>query len=84
MCQTWPTSTNIARVFSWSAARERDEMLELYDRKLSCLQAAVQFLHPSLRSSLYTGMFVTAKIEISSARMAYVSTIAGNSIALPN
>ena len=35
MCQTWPTSTNIARVFSWSAARERDEMLELYDRKLS-------------------------------------------------
>ena len=28
-------STNIARVFSWSAARERDEMLELYDRKLS-------------------------------------------------
>ena len=35
MCQTWPMSTNIARVFSWSAARERDEMLELYDRKLS-------------------------------------------------
>lgn len=28
-------STNIARVFSWSAARKRDEMLELYDRKLS-------------------------------------------------
>ncbi len=27
--------TNIVRVFSWSTARKRDEMLELYDRKLS-------------------------------------------------
>ena len=27
--------TNIVRVFSWNAARKRDEMLELYDRKLS-------------------------------------------------
>ena len=32
----------------------------------------------------YFNTFVTAKIEISSARMAYVSTIAGKSIALPN
>ena len=35
ICQTWPTSTNIARVFSWSAAQKRDEMLELYDGKPS-------------------------------------------------
>lgn len=28
-------STNIARVFSWSAARKHDEMLDLYDGKLS-------------------------------------------------
>ena len=27
--------TNIVRVFSWSTARKRDKMLELYDRKLS-------------------------------------------------
>ena len=27
--------TNTVRVFSWNAARKRDEMLELYDRKLS-------------------------------------------------
>ena len=34
-CRTWPMFTNIVRVFSWNAARKRDEMLELYDRKLS-------------------------------------------------
>ncbi len=34
-CRTWPMFTNIVRVFSWSTARKRDEMLELYDRKLS-------------------------------------------------
>ena len=34
-CQTWPMSTNIAKVFFWNAARKRDEMLELYDGKLS-------------------------------------------------
>ena len=28
-------STNIAKVFFWSAARKRDEMLELYDGKPS-------------------------------------------------
>ena len=32
---TWPTSTNIANLFSWSAARKRDEMLELYEGKPS-------------------------------------------------
>ena len=31
----WHTSTNIVKLFSWSAARKRDEMLELYDGKLS-------------------------------------------------
>ena len=35
MCQTWPMSTNTAKVSFWSAARKRDEMLELYDGKLS-------------------------------------------------
>ena len=31
----WHTSTNIVKLFSWSAARKRDEMLELYEGKLS-------------------------------------------------
>ena len=35
MCQIWPMSTNTAKVSFWSAARKRDEMLELYDGKLS-------------------------------------------------
>ena len=35
-CPIWPTSTNIARLFFWNAARKRDEMLEPCDGKLSC------------------------------------------------
>ena len=31
----WPTSTNIANLFFWNAARKRDEMLELYEGKPS-------------------------------------------------
>ena len=31
----WPMSTNIANLFSWNAARKRDEMLELYEGKPS-------------------------------------------------
>ena len=31
----WPTSINIVNLFSWNAARKRDEMLELYEGKPS-------------------------------------------------
>ena len=34
-CVIWLTSINIVNLFSWNAARKRDEMLELYDGKLS-------------------------------------------------
>ena len=34
-CVIWPTSINIVNLFSWNAARKRDEMLELYEGKPS-------------------------------------------------
>ena len=34
-CKIWPMFTSTVKVFTWNAARKRDEMLELYDGKLS-------------------------------------------------
>ena len=34
-CIIWLTSINIVNLFSWNAARKRDEMLELYEGKPS-------------------------------------------------